>query len=98
MRADDAEVIAARARALGDPLRLNLAFALREGGELCVCDLGWIAERSDQLVSHHLRLLRHAGLVATRRDGKMVMYRLTDTGIGLLASVLAAGGRSSLVR
>lgn len=40
------------AKALSDPTRLVVAVALREGGELCVCDLAWVCERSDQLVSH----------------------------------------------
>lgn len=88
-----AELHATRTRALGDPLRLNLALALREGGELCVCDLGWITERSDQLVSHHLRQLRQAGLVTSRREGKMVMYRMTELGAALLGSVLGIAVR-----
>lgn len=86
---DAAEVAAGRARALGDPTRLMLAAALAEAGELCVCDLAWIAERSQNLVSHHLRALRAAGLVRSRRDGKMVMYALTDAGAELLRSVVA---------
>jgi DNA-binding transcriptional ArsR family regulator len=49
---------AERARALSDPTRLVLAVALREGGELCVCDLAWITRRAQNLVSHHLRCLR----------------------------------------
>ena len=79
---------AARARALGDPTRLTLAAALLEADELCVCDLAWIGERSQNLVSHHLRVLRTAGLVRSRRDGKMVMYRLTEDGRALLGTVL----------
>jgi len=47
-----------RAKALSDPTRLTLAEALREGEELCVCDLSWIAGRSQNLVSHHLGALR----------------------------------------
>jgi len=76
---------AARAKALADPTRLMLAVALRDGGELCVCDLSWIAERAENLVSHHVRALRTAGLVRSRRDGKMVMYELTDHGQALVA-------------
>jgi DNA-binding transcriptional ArsR family regulator len=75
-------------KALGDPTRLTVAAALRDGGELCVCDLAWVTERSDKLVSHHVRQLRTAGLVRSRRDGKMVMYELTDLGAALLAAVL----------
>ena len=79
---------AGAAKALADPTRLVVAVALRAGGELCVCDLAWVTERSDKLVSHHVRQLRSAGLVRSRRDGKMVMYELTDLGIDLLAAVL----------
>jgi DNA-binding transcriptional ArsR family regulator len=85
----EAELLAARARALGDPTRLMLAAALREAGELCVCDLSWIAERSEGLVSHHLRALRKEGLATSRRDGKMVMYSLTEDGETLLSAVTA---------
>ncbi len=87
-----AESAAERAKALSDPTRLILAVALREargeGGELCVCDLAWISSRAQNLVSHHVRVLRSAGLVRSRRDGKLVMYSLTDTGRTLLRSVL----------
>jgi DNA-binding transcriptional ArsR family regulator len=79
-----ASELAAGAKALGDPTRLTLAVALRDGGELCVCDLSWVVERSENLVSHHVRALRAAGLVRSRRDGKMVMYSLTERGRGLL--------------
>ena len=79
-----------RARALSDPTRLTLAAALGEGGELCVCDLAWISGRSQGLVSHHLRTLRALGLVWSRREGKLVMYGLTESGSLLLAAVLGA--------
>lgn len=88
-----AQDAAERAKALSDPTRLTLAAALREGGELCVCDLAWISERSQGLVSHHLRMLRSHGLVRSRRDGKLVMYDLTGEGSSLLSAVL--GERAS---
>jgi DNA-binding transcriptional ArsR family regulator len=88
LTAADAQRGAARAQALADPTRLALAAALRED-ELCVCDLAWVTERSDKLVSHHMRALRSAGLARSRRDGKMVMYSLTDEGSSLLAATLA---------
>jgi DNA-binding transcriptional ArsR family regulator len=89
LSADAAEQAAARAKALADPTRLTLAVALRDAdGELCVCDLSWVAQRSEKLVSHHVRALRSAGLVRSRRDGKMVMYALTAPGRSLLDSVL----------
>ncbi|MEW6636117.1 MAG: metalloregulator ArsR/SmtB family transcription factor [Actinomycetota bacterium] len=85
---------AERARALADPTRLMLAAALAEGGELCVCDLAWISNRAQNLVSHHLRLLRSAGLVSSRRDGKLVMYSLTTVGRSLLSAVLGEKARA----
>jgi DNA-binding transcriptional ArsR family regulator len=75
-------------RGLADPTRLSLAAALADAEELCVCDLAWIAGRSQNLVSHHLRALRSHGLVDSRRAGKMVMYSLTAEGSTLLAAVL----------
>ena len=79
---------AERARGLADPTRLSLAAALADVEELCVCDLAWIAGRSQNLVSHHLRALRSQGLVDSRRAGKMVMYSLTPVGKALLVAVL----------
>ncbi len=84
---DRAETLAGQAKALGDPTRLTLFAALAQAEELCVCDLAWVMERAENLVSHHLRVLRSEGLVASRRDGKMVMYSLTDRG-GELARTL----------
>jgi ArsR family transcriptional regulator, lead/cadmium/zinc/bismuth-responsive transcriptional repressor len=83
-----ARLAAERAQALADPTRLMLAAALEPVDELCVCDLAWIAERSQNLVSHHLRALRAAGLVESRREGKLVLYALTLPGRALLGSVL----------
>lgn len=78
---------AERAKALADPSRLRVALALAAGEELCVCDLAWVVGAAQNLVSHHVRLLRGAGLATSRRDGKLVMYSLTDTGRALLSAV-----------
>jgi DNA-binding transcriptional ArsR family regulator len=75
------------ARALADPTRLVIALALQDAGTACVCDLGWIVGRDERLVSHHARQLKAAGLATSRREGKMVMYELTDRGRSLLATV-----------
>ena len=79
-----AALTARRARALADPTRATVALALARGGELCVCDLAWIAGRAENLVGHHLRALRAAGLADSRRDGKVVFYSLTAAGRELL--------------
>ena len=78
---------AAGAKALADPTRLAIALALAAGERACVCDLGWIVGRDERLVSHHVRLLKTAGLARSEREGKMVMYELTDRGRTLLATV-----------
>ncbi len=54
-----------------------------------------MSERAENLVSHHLRSLRAAGLVSSRRDGKMVMYSLTEAGRSLLAAVLERSGATA---
>jgi ArsR family transcriptional regulator, lead/cadmium/zinc/bismuth-responsive transcriptional repressor len=90
-----AQEAAERARSLSDPTRLMLAAALREGEELCVCDLAWISGRAQNLVSHHLRVLRSHGLVSSRRDGKLVMYSLTEEGSSFLSAVLGEGAMIS---
>jgi ArsR family transcriptional regulator, lead/cadmium/zinc/bismuth-responsive transcriptional repressor len=76
--------VAQRARSLADPTRLRLALALAAGDELCGCDLAWILGRAQNLVSHHLGVLRDCGVVTSRRDGKMVMHSLTEEGRALL--------------
>jgi ArsR family transcriptional regulator, lead/cadmium/zinc/bismuth-responsive transcriptional repressor len=85
---DAAELAADRFRALGDPLRLGLAVALRGERELCVCDLSWIAQRPRNLTSHHMKILKRAGVVSARKEGKMTMYRLTAEGARMLDGVL----------
>lgn len=86
------EPVADAAKALGDPTRLAVALALRSGGRACVCDLGWVTGKPQKLVSHHARLLKAAGLARSERDGRMVMYELTDRGRTLLATLMPATG------
>jgi DNA-binding transcriptional ArsR family regulator len=78
------------AKALGDPTRLSVAIALRDGERACVCDLAWIVGRDEKLVSHHVRQLKAAGLARSERDGKMVMYELTGPGLALLDTLTRA--------
>lgn len=85
--ADDLEALARGAKALGDPTRLAVALALHKSATACVCDLAWIVGRDERLVSHHVRLLKSAGLARSERDGKMVMYELTERGRALAFAV-----------
>ncbi len=90
-----AEQLSLGYKALSDPTRLTIALALSQAdGELCVCDLAWITERAENLVSHHLRQLHSAGMVVRRREGKMVMYSMNDRGARMTAEALAGDGLS----
>ncbi len=71
---------------MGNPTRLTILFALT-GAELCTCDLSEITGLSVSAVSHQLRILRDRRLVAYRKEGKNVFYRLKDTHVADLLSV-----------
>lgn len=81
---EEAGQLAELFRLLGDVSRTRLLHALLEAGELCVCDLAATLEMPETSVSHALRLLRTAGVVSGRRDGRMMFYRLEDEHIRLL--------------
>lgn len=70
-------------KVFSDATRLRILGALA-GGELCVCDIGAVLGASQSAVSHQLAVLRAARLVAFRREGKTVYYRLADDHVGLL--------------
>ena len=72
---------------LGDATRARLLYALLEAGELCVCDLSAATGTPETNVSHALRLLRTAGIVKARRDGRMMFYSLDDAHVRLLLDV-----------
>lgn len=81
---DEAAGLAELFRLLGDPTRVRMLYALLEAGELCVCDLAAVVGAPETSVSHALRLLRTAGVVRSRRGGRMVYYRLDDAHVRLL--------------
>jgi len=80
-------------KALGDPVRLRLLsmIASAGGGEVCVCDLTGAFHLTGPTISHHLRVLREAGLVDADRRGTWVYYRLIPAGLTVLAALLDAG-------
>ena len=83
---DLAELFKARA----DPTRVAIVNRLAAGEECCVCDLTDAFELSQPTVSHHLRILRDAGLVEAERRGTWAYYRLVPDAIGRLRDVFAA--------
>ena len=74
-------------RLLGDATRARLLYALLEAGELCVCDLSAATDTPETNVSHALRLLRTAGVVKARRDGRMMFYSLEDAHVRMLLDI-----------
>jgi ArsR family transcriptional regulator len=91
MSADDAAVVAARFKAIGDPTRLRLLsmIAAHEGGEACVCDLNEALSLSQPTVSHHLKVLVDAGLLTRTKRSTWSYYALVPGALDLLADVLA---------
>ncbi|HEU4783361.1 MAG TPA: metalloregulator ArsR/SmtB family transcription factor [Ktedonobacterales bacterium] len=85
---EGAQFAATAAQALADPTRLIIAALLRDGGELCVCDLAWLTGKAISLVSHHLKTLRAGDLATARRAGKLVLYTLTPRGRELVEALL----------
>ena len=72
---EHAERVAAVAKALGDPIRMQLVDVLRKhAGEVCVCELVPLFDLSQPTVSHHLKVLRDAGIVGSERRGLWAYY------------------------
>src|SRR2546421_12061024 len=71
----DAERVARLAKALADPVRMQLVDVLRKhAGEVCVCELVPLFDLSQPTVSHHLKILREAGIVGSERRGLWAYY------------------------
>ena len=86
--AEAAEALALRFKALGDPTRVAIVNRLAAAGEVCVCDLNAVFDLAQPTISHHLKLLREAGLVESERRGTWAYYRLVPDAIADLASAL----------
>lgn len=78
-------------KALADPVRLRLLnlIAMREGGEACVCDLTAPFDLTAPTISHHLKVLREAGLVACERRGTWVYYWVVPGTMARLAGLFS---------
>jgi ArsR family transcriptional regulator, arsenate/arsenite/antimonite-responsive transcriptional repressor len=75
MNAEQAELVANLLKALSDPIRLRLMSMIAAADETCVCDLTAPFDVSQPTISHHLKVLREAGLVDCERRGTWVWYR-----------------------
>ncbi len=80
-------IAALRFRALGDETRLRILELLVDG-ECSVAELVDLTTLGQSLVSHHLRSLRDAGLVTTRRDGRWIFYDIADAALSSVQAIL----------
>jgi ArsR family transcriptional regulator, arsenate/arsenite/antimonite-responsive transcriptional repressor len=87
-------------KALSDPVRLRLfsLIASRAGAEVCVCDLTPAFDVSEPTISHHLKVLREAGLVTSERRASWVYYRLRPEALAGLSELLDATGVTTAAR
>src|SRR4051794_10512211 len=96
MPAASAAELAAIFKALADPTRVAIVNRLAAASEVCVCDLTAAFELSQPTISHHLRLLRNAGLVEAERRGTWAYYRLVPEAIERLRRVFVAGAEPAV--
>ena len=84
----EAEELAGRFKALADPTRVSIVNRLSSAEEVCVCDLNGAFDLSQPTISHHLRILREAGLVEASRRGTWAYYRLVPEAVAALRGAL----------
>ena len=84
----DATAVAARFKALADPTRVEIVRRLACCDECCVCDLNDAFDLSQPTISHHLKVLRDAGLVESPRRGTWAYYRLVPDAVRRLRQTL----------
>ena len=82
--------LAATFKALGDPTRVAIVNRLTTAEAVCVCDLTAAFDLSQPTISHHLKILRDAGLVEAERRGTWAYYRLVPDAIDALREVFGA--------
>jgi ArsR family transcriptional regulator len=87
---DEADALAARFKALADPTRVAIVNRLAAADEVCVCDFVAALDLAQPTVSHHLKVLREAGLVESSRRGTWAYYRLVPEAVGALREALSA--------
>ena len=92
LTSDRVDDLARMFKALGDPVRLRLLslIASHENGEACVCDISPTFDLSQPTISHHLEVLREAGLLDCERRGTWVFYRAVPAALQQLSSLLDA--------
>jgi ArsR family transcriptional regulator len=90
LSAEQATELSRLFKAIGDPIRLRLLslIASHAGGEACVCDLTGVFDQTGPTISHHLKVLREAGLISGQRRGTWIYYRVHPETLARLSAVL----------
>ena len=93
LSAAEADALARVFKALADPVRLRLLSMITnaEGGEACVCDLTVGFQLTGPTISHHLKVLREAGLIEGDRRGTWIYYRAVPSAMEAASAALAPG-------
>ncbi|WP_438871369.1 ArsR/SmtB family transcription factor [Paractinoplanes lichenicola] len=93
----DAVAFAQTFKALSDPVRLRLLsmIAARAGQEVCVCDLLDAFTQTPPTISHHLKVLRDAGLITGERRASWVYYRVVPSALAALSQLLDASAMTA---
>ncbi|MGJ6970161.1 metalloregulator ArsR/SmtB family transcription factor [Streptosporangium sp. G11] len=96
---DDAADLAVMLKAVADPVRLRLLSMIgsHAGGEACVCDLTPAFDLSGPTISHHLKVLRMAGLIDSERRGTWVYYWIVPAAVARLGALFTPLAESASV-
>ncbi|TQL97874.1 ArsR family transcriptional regulator [Actinoallomurus bryophytorum] len=99
LNAAEADELAPLFKAIADPVRLRLLslIACHEGGEACVCDLTGAFELTAPTISHHLKVLKQAGLIDSERRGTWVYYWIKPAALERLSAILGPRQAAGLV-
>jgi ArsR family transcriptional regulator len=94
LSAEQAVGLAGLFKAMGDPVRLRLLslIASHDGGEACVCDLTDVFDLTGPTISHHLKVLREAGLITGERRGTWIYYRVVPDALRQVSAVVELDG------
>jgi ArsR family transcriptional regulator len=82
-------------KALADPTRLRIMLLLRQR-ELCVCELMFVLKMEQSRVSHHMRVLREAGIAEDVREGRWIIYRIPEEAQGLVGDLFSGALRKRI--
>jgi len=91
------DLIVRRLKALADPTRLRILHVLADGRR-CVCEIQGRVDVAANLLSHHLKVLREAGLVTAQRRGRWIDYELDDAALDSLAAALPGSAHGNAAR